>query len=761
MLEIPSRHKALGANCSKGSSPTKVSSPTIFIPKETPQCECGQTNSQASISRPTDVPSWSHLERTPLPLLRTADIPSGSNTDLPSATASSASTMASARDMKAPKKQPRSSMLLALLPVLASLLSLKYASDLLVGDIGAQRCWANDGAVECLPSANVNYFRWAIPIKPAASAAASLTGTWQPRETEARLDSSARLAAARSLEALRDSPGTQRLRSHSVEFDERIEHVVDNVYVAIGFGLANVMIIDAAEGLILVDCLENPLNMRKLMDEWNRRHEMKPVLAVIYSHFHTDHIFGAAEVFRPNVTQIWAHEFTASEMDKVFTTTAGTTFTRSMRQFGSLLSREDGFINAGIGMRLAYGRSDTTTALAPTHIWRGESHAIEIAGEQLQLLLAPGETKDQTIVWLPRKRLLFGSDNIYKAFPNVYAIRGTESRDPMAWVRSLDLMQKLEAEFLVVGHTGVLRGKDRISATITAYRDAIQFVHDQTVRHMNKGDSIDDIVEKVQLPPHLRDHPYLQQFYGTLPWAIRAVFHHYVGWFDGRAVNLYPLSVRVRAQKLHALLGGRVLQAAIEALERKDYQWSLELASYAEVVESAGPARRVQAASLRSLASFETSAPARNWYITAAKEAEEKAGEPVSVLRHLRVSKMQRDQCILNFKSALDAFSFVPTRMTAEAGLEVEARVLFTFSDTGETACLHFRRGIAYTMAHCEKTPADIHVRTQTSTWKAMLTNQLRPIVAVVTGHFRLVSGNPLLYLKLRKLMNLVEIESD
>lgn len=88
----------------------------------------------------------------------------------------------------------------------------------------------------------------------------------------------------------------------------------------------------------------------------------------------------------------------------------------------------------------------------------------------------------QSIVWLPRKRLLFGSDNIYKSLPNIYAIRGTESRDARLWVRSLDIMRALKPEILVLGHTGVLRGQELIWSTMTAYRDAIQYIHDQTVR---------------------------------------------------------------------------------------------------------------------------------------------------------------------------------------------------------------------------------------------------------------------------------------
>ena len=86
-----------------------------------------------------------------------------------------------------------------------------------------------------------------------------------------------------------------------------------------------------------------------------------------------------------------------------------------------------------------------------------------------------------------------------------------------------------------------------IELMLIKYRDAIQFVHDQTVRWMNKvinslittlsdqadpkGWSVREIAEKVVLPPHLATHPYLIEYYGTVEWSVKAVYHGYLGWF--------------------------------------------------------------------------------------------------------------------------------------------------------------------------------------------------------------------------------------
>ena len=60
-------------------------------------------------------------------------------------------------------------------------------------------------------------------------------------------------------------------------------------------------------------------------------------------------------------------------------------------------------------------------------------------------------------------------------------------RDTLLWVKAVDLMRSLKPESLVPQHTRPLEGSELIMETLTAYRDAIQFVHDQTVRYMNKG----------------------------------------------------------------------------------------------------------------------------------------------------------------------------------------------------------------------------------------------------------------------------------
>ncbi len=210
-----------------------------------------------------------------------------------------------------------------------------------------------------------------------------------------------------------------------------------------------------------------------------------------------------------------------------------------MRMFGNYLP-EDEMVNDGIGAFLGIDSDSRLFAMPPTHTF-SDQLKLKIAGVDIELVHAPGETNDQIFVWLPQQRVLLPGDNIYKAFPNLYTIRGTPYRDVSQWVDSLDKMRQRQPQFLVPSHTRPIVGAEQVDATLQVYRDAIQFVHDQTVRYMNKGLTPDQIVERVRLPEHLASHPYLQEFYGKVDWSVRSIFGGYMGWFDGNSSTLLPL----------------------------------------------------------------------------------------------------------------------------------------------------------------------------------------------------------------------------
>jgi len=99
----------------------------------------------------------------------------------------------------------------------------------------------------------------------------------------------------------------------------------------------------------------------------------------------------------------------------------------------------------------------------------------------------------------------------------------------MDWVHSLDEMRALNADYLIPSHTRPIIGRERILRTLTDYRDAIQFLHDQTIRGMNRGLTPNELVERVKLPGRLAEKPYLKEFYGSVAFSVRDIFDNYLG----------------------------------------------------------------------------------------------------------------------------------------------------------------------------------------------------------------------------------------
>ena len=136
------------------------------------------------------------------------------------------------------------------------------------------------------------------------------------------------------------------------------------------------------------------------------------------------------------------------------------------------------------------------------------------------------------------------ADNIYKTFPNLFAIRGTPPRNCEHWFKSLDKVRRLRPKHMVPSHTEPVSGEQEIHDIITHYRDAIQFINDQTCRLLNHGCEVDDIVERVCLPPSLASHPYLQEHYGMVSWSVRSVITGQIGCKVSKSYSLKTLRNR-------------------------------------------------------------------------------------------------------------------------------------------------------------------------------------------------------------------------
>ncbi len=538
--------------------------------------------------------------------------------------------------------------------------------------------------------------------------------------------------------------GPSVLRRQNEQFRREIREVVPGVHVALGYGLANSILVEGESSVFLVDALESDEAARDLEPHWARIAAGRPVEALVYTHNHTDHIYGSATLAGDDA-RVYAHRTTRSLILKIAGILRPIIYTRSMRQFGALLEPGD-HLNSGIGPELRLGPTTSPRLRWPTHTV-DDRQEVELAGRMVVLQHAPGETPDHLYAWLPDSGVLIPGDNYYHTFPNLYAIRGTAYRDVLAWADSVDRMLSLDAEVLIPCHTLPVSGAKEIKRRLTNYRDAILYVHDQTVRWMNRGLTPDEIVPRVQLPPHLIDEPYLQELYGRVDWSVRSIFAGYLGWFDGDAKNLHPLPPDVRGRKTLALAGGRdtVVATARVALE-DDPQWALELAGHLlAVAPDDADGRTIRAAACRALAAAETSANGRNYYLTQAREAEGSLptprSDPAVSGKHLIAD--------VPISMVLRAMA---TNLEAERAIETSAVLGLDFDDTGEAWTLELRRGVCLPRPRRPET-ADVRLRTTSLVFKEMLVGIRSPAPTLASPDVA-VEGSTARLVKLLLLFN-------
>jgi uncharacterized sulfatase len=421
----------------------------------------------------------------------------------------------------------------------------------------------------------------------------------------------------------------QLLAKQAEEFRKEVIRITDGVYMAVGFDGSNCAMIEGTDGIIIIDTLRATESAESVMAEF-RKITGKPVRAIIYTHSHEDHIGGASIFAGKDNPEIYARSNFSPDTDAKLPV-APIIMRRGVRMFGRDLPDKDITIRG-----IAPGKTPTGGVgkgrLPATRTFSEPRLRITVAGVALELVAAPGETDDQLYVWAPEKRVLFCGDNFYKAFPNLYTIRGTMYRDVLEWAESLDRMSQEGAEYLVTGHTRPVSGKALIKESLETYRDAIRSVFKQTIDGINRGLTPQELIEVVKLPPEFAEKPYLKEFYGNVPFTVRSIFSGYLGWFDGNPSTLHPLSQKEEAKQIARLAGGEenLMAELRKSLERKEWQWACQLADRIIVLggTNVNEARKMKSKVLRALGEEQFNAPARNYYLSSAIELERQAPKP-------------------------------------------------------------------------------------------------------------------------------------
>ncbi len=426
-----------------------------------------------------------------------------------------------------------------------------------------------------------------------------------------------------------DTPASDKLRSINHLFDRQWIKLTERVHVAVGYGVSSFAFVIGDTGVVAVDSGSIPEESAEAIADL-RAHTDLPILGLVYTHGHPDHTGGAVAFVEENPEiEIWGHECFGDEARRFGRNGATIAQLRGKRQAGFLLPPEKR-INNGIAP-VRYPKSGALAAgpgggpdprTLPNRTFEGDT-TITLGGVTLEVSHNPGETEDQILTWFAADKVAFTGDNMYRSWPNLYAIRGTQYRDVRDWCESVDRIRDRKPEHLVLGHTVPFSGGAEVDEALDVYSRALWHIYNETIAGMNAGRTPDEMAHEITLPPELADNPMLGEYYGNISWSVRAIFSGILGWFDGNPSQMNPLHPKDRAAQIADLAGGAnvLFHRAENALADGNAQWAAELCDMCIALDHrTDDARILKADAIDHLGYNLVTATGRNYLHTCAQE---------------------------------------------------------------------------------------------------------------------------------------------
>ncbi|EGC3163012.1 TPA: MBL fold metallo-hydrolase [Escherichia coli] len=364
--------------------------------------------------------------------------------------------------------------------------------------------------------------------------------------------------------------------------------VTDKMYQVRGQDISNITFVEGEKGIIVIDPLVTPPAAKAALDLYFQHRPQKPIVAVIYTHSHTDHYGGVKGIIseadvKSGKVQVIAP---AGFMDEAISENvlAGNIMSRrALYSYGLLLPHNaQGNVGNGLGVTLATG---DPSIIAPTKTIVRTGEKMIIDGLEFDFLMTPGsEAPAEMHFYIPALKALCTAENATHTLHNFYTLRGAKTRD------------------------------------------TIKYIHDQTLHLANQGYTMNEIGDMIKLPPALANNWASRGYYGSVSHNARAVYNFYLGYYDGNPANLHPYGQVEMGKRYVQALGGsaRVINLAQEANKQGDYRWSAELLKQ---VIAANPgdqvAKNLQANNFEQLGYQAESATWRGFYLTGAKELRE------------------------------------------------------------------------------------------------------------------------------------------
>jgi alkyl sulfatase BDS1-like metallo-beta-lactamase superfamily hydrolase len=526
-----------------------------------------------------------------------------------------------------------------------------------------------------------------------------------------------------------------RLNMHHGLFE-----VVPGVYQVRGLDIANMTLIEGDSGVIVLDTLTSIEGARAATELYFKHRGTKPVVAVIFSHTHTDHWGGARGVL----------DDATLASGKVHIIAGPAMLRRAQYQFGPFLAKGvRGQVDCGLGKSMAAG---SVALLRPTDLIMETGDKRVIDGVEFEFQMAPNsEAPAEMHFYIERYKLLNLAENCTHNFHNLLPFRGADVRDALAWSKYLNEALKMwggKAEAMCGQHHWPVWGKERIDTMIRQQRDLYKFAHDQTIRLMNHGLTAAEIAETIKLPDSLEGAWHGRGYYGHIRHNVKAIYQKYLGWYDANPVNLDPLPPVESGKKYVEYMGGSeaILPRAKKDFDKGEFRFVAQALSHLVFAEPDNAAARAMLAdTFEQLGYAAESSTWRNAYLFGAQELRQ--GMPKTPPR----SPMPRETLAALRTGQL--WDVLGIRLNGPKAEGKHIVLNWSFTDTGETFALNLENSALTYTEDMQAPNADASFNLARTTLDEVIAKVTSFPGAVAAGKVK-VSGNAM---RLAELMSLMD----
>ncbi|MEU4596900.1 alkyl sulfatase dimerization domain-containing protein [Nocardia sp. NPDC023988] len=484
-------------------------------------------------------------------------------------------------------------------------------------------------------------------------------------------------------------------RQSKLTVKQGLYEVTDGIYQIRGLDLSNMTLIEGDTGVIVIDPLISVETAAAGLALYREHRGDRPVVAVIYSHSHIDHFGGVKgvttqeDVDAQRCVIIAPAGFTEHAVEE--NVYAGTAMARrAAYMYGAALPRGPlGAVGAGLGPTTSIGQPSLIT---PTVSIDHTGQAVTVDGVAIEFQMTPGtEAPSEMNFYFPARRALCMAENATHTLHNLLTLRGALVRDPHVWSKYLtEAINRYAARTDVVfaSHHWPTWGTERLTEYLSIQRDLYGYLHDQTLRWINKGATGTEIAEDFPIPPALADNWSAHGYYGSISHNVKAIYQRYMGWFDGNPANLWQHRTADAAVRHVEFMGGadEVVAKARKSFADGDFRWVAQVLNYVIFADpDHAEAKALQADTLEQLGYGCENGTWRNFFLMGAYELRNGTiGTPTVAAAPDIMSQLTVEQ----------VFDAIALRIDGPRAWSADIVIDWRISDTAVVHRTHLRNGL-------------------------------------------------------------------